>query len=662
MEHHPVVGSLRGLRRRGVVWLALIATAVGLWGLAADARAAGAAEAPFRTIITSNAEEDDVASFHRLLLHMNDMRDSVEAIVYSSSRFHWAGDPTADPPIAERDWAGTEVYSGIINGTGSPFGAGGGYKAVVDNLRWHDPRYPTVEHMNRLIKVGNITNVGEYAKDTEGSDFIKQVLLDDDPRPVFLQAWGGTNTIAAALRSIEDEYEGTPQWEAVRKRVSAKARVYIVLDQDATYREYIGPNWPDVTVIVNRSQFLAVAYGAWRYGPRTGGPYVPRPIEDAFNKGPFMSRIKVGPLMSSYPQASDAHMFPAETPDEFLSEGDSPAYFTLLPNGLRSWESPAFGGWGGRFVEARQNRWTDEPAYIADPTATTDPKDPTRVRDENPFDPQYAPAWPQARWIQALQEEVAARSQWQTATPSDANHPPVVTTADGKVDLEASPGQTVRLAGAVSDPDGDAYATTWWQYREAGTYPGNVAIADPDALATSFVVPGDARPGQTIHTILEVRDRASFPMTRYVRVITTVREPATSGPPTTPTVPGTPGGPPAGPVGPGAPPAVAIDRRVRIVGSGLRVDRRRLVRLRITCGPSTRSRCRGVVQLRAGGRVIARRSLSVAAGRPATVKLRITRSAYRRLGKGALRVTAVVSTRGSDGVLRRAQARLRLRR
>ena len=166
-----------------------------------------AAEPPFRVIITSDAEIDDVASFHRLLLHMNDFADEIEGIVYSASTFHWAGDPNADPPIPAYQWAGVDVFPNLING---------GYRAALPNLRLHDPRYPSVEHMNGLIKVGNITMRGEYQKDTEGSNFIKAALLDDDPRPVFLPVWGGTNTVAAALRSIESQYSGTPEWPAIR--------------------------------------------------------------------------------------------------------------------------------------------------------------------------------------------------------------------------------------------------------------------------------------------------------------------------------------------------------------------------------------------------------------------------------------------------------------
>ena len=85
--------------------------------------------------------------------------------------------------------------------------------------------------------------------------------------------------------------------------------------------------------------------------------------------------------------------------------------------------------------------------------------------------------------------------------------------------------------------------------------------------------------------------------------------------------------------------------------------------VRIACGPTAGSRCRGVLQLRRAGKVIAGRSFSVRAGRAATVRVRLSRAAYRRLSRRkSTRVTVTLRTRGSDGRLRRVSARLGLRR
>ena len=47
---------------------------------------------------------------------------------------------------------------------------------------------------------------------TEGSRFLEELILDDDPRTLDIQTWGGTNTTARALKSIQERYEGTAEW------------------------------------------------------------------------------------------------------------------------------------------------------------------------------------------------------------------------------------------------------------------------------------------------------------------------------------------------------------------------------------------------------------------------------------------------------------------
>jgi predicted aldo/keto reductase-like oxidoreductase len=41
---------------------------------------------------------------------------------------------------------------------------------------------------------------------------------------------------------------------------------------------------------------------------------------------------------------------------DFISEGDSPAFLYALDNGLRSYEHPSYGGWGGRFYKVPGTR------------------------------------------------------------------------------------------------------------------------------------------------------------------------------------------------------------------------------------------------------------------------------------------------------------------
>jgi hypothetical protein len=57
----------------------------------------------------------------------------------------------------------------------------------------------------------------------------------------------------------------------------------------------------------------------------------------------------------------------------------------------------------------------------------------------------------------------------------------------------------------------------------AGTYPGDVRFSGQASLNTTFRVPDDAQPGQTIHLILEATDNGTPPLTRYQRVIVRVQ-------------------------------------------------------------------------------------------------------------------------------------------
>jgi len=122
----------------------------------------------------------------------------------------------------------------------------------------------------------------------------------------------------------------------------------------------------------------------------------------------------------------------------------------------------------------------------------------------------------------AAQNDFAARLKW-SVTPkyADANHEPVVT-IEGPQNVFASPGQTIRLNGNVSDPDGNKVAIKWWQFM-VGTYPNAVEISDANTQRAKVTIPKDAVAGQTIHIILEATDNGSPSLTRYQRIIIAVK-------------------------------------------------------------------------------------------------------------------------------------------
>ncbi|HEY2580964.1 MAG TPA: nucleoside hydrolase-like domain-containing protein, partial [Mucilaginibacter sp.] len=357
----------------------------------------------------------------------------------------------------------------------------------------------------------------EMSVNTEGSDFIKKILLDNKPGPVYIQLWGGTNTVARALKSIEEDYKNTPQWASIYKKVSEKAILYAVLDQDATYKKYVAVNWPDIKVMYNSAQFWSFAY-AW---PRV----VPTEIRSYLQGKWFAENIKFnhGPLMSSYYLWGDGQSVPGD-PDvmgdtaatkkagreryDFISEGDSPSYLFLIDVGLRSLEDASYGGWGGRMVQSKTNpnRWEDGKT----------------VTDYNPYTKKEDDAYPQTRWIPALQNDFAARANWCVKDYKNANHPPVVKLSHSN-NLTGVPGTKINLKGTATDPDKNELSYIWWQYKEAGSYNGDVELQNANTSASSFISPKDAKPGETLHIILEVSDSGTPKLTRYQRAIVTVK-------------------------------------------------------------------------------------------------------------------------------------------
>ena len=101
-------------------------------------------------------------------------------------------------------------------------------------------------------------------KVTPGSTLIKEALLADDDRPLWLVTGGGTNTICAALSQAAEQFKGSPKWAAIRNHIIATTHVYMILDQDPTFGNYIKVYWPDLDVVVSRFQWAGIAYSFTR--------------------------------------------------------------------------------------------------------------------------------------------------------------------------------------------------------------------------------------------------------------------------------------------------------------------------------------------------------------------------------------------------------------
>lgn len=213
------------------------------------AAVAAAQQQKLRVVITADPELDDNNTLIRAILYSSDFQ--IEGLVYASSTFHWKGDGKGTTQyIPGREY----TRLGLCPCTSWRWSPNGhfiddivdAYAKVYANLKVHNPNYPSPAELKSKIKWGNVAFEGDYSKDTDGSNLIKSLLLDDQPGPLYVTAQGGQSTIARALKSIHDQYANTPQWEAIRDKVSLKLVVIPSGDQDGTYARYIKPDWPEV--------------------------------------------------------------------------------------------------------------------------------------------------------------------------------------------------------------------------------------------------------------------------------------------------------------------------------------------------------------------------------------------------------------------------------
>ncbi|QKJ30724.1 DUF1593 domain-containing protein [Mucilaginibacter mali] len=446
-----------------------------------------------RVIATSDGEIDDQCSMVRFLLYTNEW--DVEGIITSSSQYHshikkWPGDHWVDPYL--------EAYA-----------------KVYPNLLKHDKRYPSPIYLRKRTLLGNVETQGEMTAMTPGADLITKVLLNDaDKRPIWLLAWGGTNTIARALKTIEERH---PEKMGA---VANKMRFYLIWEQDSTYQTYIKPHWGKYNIpTIIADQFEAIAYRWAETQPEEMHPY----FQSAWMKQNILENH--GPLTAIYQAMPNG---------DFRSEGDSPSFIYLIPTGLRSMESPSYGGWGGRFVKVRANTWLDSvliPGYQypdgrwfsgsswgrlsvkQSPPATHD-----QVLDY------FKQMW---RWSDALQNDFAARADWCVKSYKDANHPPVINQTKVK-DATAKPGSSVKLSVAGStDPDGNKLSYHWYVYPEPSNFIAGgpvskeaVEVQNADKAVASVTVP---KGKGSLHFICAVTDNGKPALTRYARIIINVK-------------------------------------------------------------------------------------------------------------------------------------------
>lgn len=380
------------------------------------------------------------------------------------------------------------------------------YAQVRTNLLKHAPGFPEPESLLAVTKTGQtgygMPFVGPE-KSTAGSRQLIEAVDKSDPRPLWVTVWGGANTLAQALLDVRASR--TPE---ELTRFVAKMRVYSISDQDDA-GHWIRKEFPGLYYIVSPSGERNAEYARatwtgisgdrqYKNGPRYKFDLVDNPwlLEHVIHNH--------GPLGALYPKLA------------YIMEGDTPTFLGLINRGLGWSESPAYGGWGGRYALLQPEGetrpiWTNNNAETRDAVA---------VEDGHVETSDQATIW---RWREHFQYDFAARMNWCIAPEfSKANHNPVaILNGDQSkkvLKISAKSGSTVTLnAKGTSDPDGNKTHLTWWIYREAGT----LAEATLSALEGSKT---EVRLSQiegagTVHIILQVEDDGNPRLVAYRRAI-----------------------------------------------------------------------------------------------------------------------------------------------
>ncbi|MGK2861343.1 MAG: nucleoside hydrolase-like domain-containing protein [Chitinophagaceae bacterium] len=432
-------------------------------------------------------EPDDAQSLVRFMTYSNHW--DVEGIVATTSC--WLRDKTAAWRIHE-----------IIDAYGN----------VRDNLEIHEKGYPTHGYMKGIIKKGvprfGMTGVGE-GQDSEGSEWLIHCLKKDDPRPLYIQAWGGVNVLAQALWKMERILTVSEL-----NKVIDKIRVYTISDQDDA-GPWIRRMFPNIFYVVSPG-YHENGGGQYHYATWSGisgDKYLGRFSGPDFTvvDNPWLDehiRHDHGPLGKEYPHT------------EYLMEGDTPAFLGLVINGLNNPERPDYGSWGGRYelYIPPFKKYMYEPETRPIWTDTQDEvwSDITQQYHTS----NHATIW---RWREAFQHDFASRIDWSnTPEYSKANHPPIAKLAHPN-QFSVKSGEKVKLSGAGStDPDTNNLKYQWILYKEVGTLNADeLKLEDADKQIASFVAP-DVKTSKSMHLILAVTDDGSPELTRYQRVIVNI--------------------------------------------------------------------------------------------------------------------------------------------
>lgn len=244
-----------------------------------------------RIIVTTDlgADPDDEQSLVRLLVSANEF--DIEGLVVSTGCW-------------KKNQSNTAMLDRIVDA----------YGKALPNLQTHAKGYPSHAYLRSISVLGQtgygMADVGD-GKDSKGSELIIAAADRNDSRPVWVQFWGGGNNLAQAIWKVKHTRAG-----AELAKFLGKLRVFDILGQDDA-GAWIARNFPDLL-------FLR-ATDVYGWQPPKNGSYQKNDIQSH------------GALGAVYPDT------------KWATEGDTPAFLHVFPNGLNDPDKIDQGGWGGRF-------------------------------------------------------------------------------------------------------------------------------------------------------------------------------------------------------------------------------------------------------------------------------------------------------------------------
>jgi len=458
-----------------------------------------------RILITTDLEVDDMNGVLLSLLYADQY--DLAGIVWTAGMFHFSGDGGLHTlgQITPNYRCQSTHCEHRVKGTADltelrpvdPTWLGrilDYYETDYEYLSKNNPNYPTPEHLRSITKEGNIQFEGDYRYETEGSNFIVECIMDDDPRPLYIQHWGGINTTVRALYTIYEKYHGTPQWDTVLQKVVSKVRLGGSGEDNCRADSHIDEMFPGLQTGGYSRGFFS--YGSFFSGSKNS-PRAASEVLQPYLHAPWN--------LEAYKQNH------GKLTGEIWLMGEGRAIFgePLIYNyGLityMDWARSAEMGWGVETLKSFERVDYDPFSWaFCQFGCASFINIGLRPDVENRDDHYSIIMW----------EELAARADWAICNPEECNHAPIVD--GGQLDYTAAAGETVKLSGSAKDPDGNKLTPKWYS-------PTGAQVSSEEGWKTVVTVPADAAKGDKVVVNLEVRDDAERPMTRFAQYVITVK-------------------------------------------------------------------------------------------------------------------------------------------